>query len=97
MTVAARVGNGINAEEMENWGRGLEPLPAWNRPGQQVRSFAYVGAFCGLDGVYDKNLDDPGRAALLRRLGIQARAAALPCQEGDESCHAPGDNLLRGL
>jgi len=51
MTVAARVGNGIIAVEMANWGRGENGwslLLARNRPGQQVRSFAYLFWFCDL-------------------------------------------------
>jgi hypothetical protein len=39
--------------------------------------------------VYDKDLHIFGRAALLRRPRIQSRAAALPCQEGEDFCHAP--------
>jgi hypothetical protein len=39
--------------------------------------------------VQDKNLHDAGRAALLRRPRIQGGAAALPCQEDEDFCHAP--------
>jgi hypothetical protein len=34
-----------------------------------------------------------GSAALLRRPRIQGRAAALPCQEGEDFCPAPGSAL----
>jgi len=33
------------------------------------------------------------RAALLRRPGIQGRAAALPYQEGEDFCHGPKSHL----
>ena len=39
--------------------------------------------------LQDKNLHFFGRAALLRRPKLQGRAAALPYQEGEDSCHAP--------
>jgi hypothetical protein len=54
MTVAARVGNGIIAKETAIGGRGAKGwrlLPAWNRPRQQVRSFAYHRPFCELQGA----------------------------------------------
>jgi hypothetical protein len=38
-----------------------------------------------LPWVQDKNLHVFGRAVLLRRPRIQGRAAALPCQEGEDS------------
>ena len=46
------------------------------------------------DGAHDKNLHVVGRAALLRRPRIQGRAAALPCQKGEDLCPAPRRTLF---
>jgi hypothetical protein len=40
--------------------------------------------------VRDRNLHVFGGAALLRRPKVQGRAAALPYQEGEDLCYAPG-------
>jgi hypothetical protein len=45
-------------------------------------------------GTQDKNPHVFGRAALLRRPRIQGRAAALPYQESEDSCHAPSRRLF---
>jgi hypothetical protein len=43
--------------------------------------------------LHDKNLHLFGRAALPRRPRIQGRAATLPCQQGEDYCHAPKAKL----
>jgi hypothetical protein len=47
--------------------------------------------------VQDKNLHVIGRAALLRRPRVQGRAAALPCQDGEDLCHSHGAKNIRAF